>query len=401
MTNIIKNIDDFNFKNKTALLRVDFNVPIDNFKNITDDTRIKYTIPTIKKIIYDGGKIVIISHFGRPKGIQSKKYSLKFLKLFLSKQLNNIPVFFYKNCIGENIEKKINEIKYREILILENLRFHKEEEECNKEFALKLSKYGDIYVNDAFGVCHRYHSSIYILPKFFKKKCIGYLLKKEIENIDKFLSKKVYKPITIILGGSKISTKLDLIDKLWNLSDYILIGGGIAYPFISELGGKIGNSLIDNKINNSTIINIIKKNKKKQKIYFPTDVIISKFFTNSTNNKVSSIFSIPKKYMGLDIGPNTINIFCDIIKKSKTILWNGPMGVFEFSNFSKGTRLIAKEIKKITKKGAFSMIGGGDSISALKQEKCINDISYISTGGGAMLEYLKNKKLPGIISMMI
>ncbi|AFJ90778.1 phosphoglycerate kinase [Blattabacterium sp. (Blaberus giganteus)] len=395
----IKTVNDFNFENQTALIRVDFNVPINEYYEIIDDTRIQYSIPTIQKIISEKGKIVLISHFGRPKGISSKTYSLKFLTHYLYKKLK-INVFFHENCIGETVVKKVNELKNGEILLLENLRFYKEEEREDKNFAYELSKLGDIYVNDAFGVAHRFHTSITILPKFFgKKKCIGLLMKKEIQLLGQFSYGKGKRPITALLGGAKISSKIEVIENLIDFADYILIGGGMSYPFIKMKGGMIGNSMIEK---DQIIEKTLKKiffNKKMNIIHLPKDVIIADSFKNEANTKISPIHSIPNGWMGLDIGPFSIKKFCKIIEKSKTILWNGPVGVFEFSNFSLGTRLIAKSIANTTEKGAFSLVGGGDSIAALKMEKYDKKISYLSTGGGAMLASLKKNKikiLPGI-----
>ncbi|WP_341655784.1 phosphoglycerate kinase [Blattabacterium cuenoti] len=395
----IKTVYDFNFENQTALIRVDFNVPVDKLKKIIDDTRIQYCIPTIKKVISEKGKIVLISHFGRPKGIPSKTYSLKFLTDYLSKQLK-INVIFFEDCIGEDVIKKVHELKYGEILLLENLRFYKEEEKEDINFAYELSKLGDIYVNDAFGVIHRFHTSITILPKFFEnKKCIGLLMKKEIQYLDQFLYEKEKKPITILLGGAKISSKIELVESFIDFADSILIGGGMSYPFIKIKGGTIGNSMIEeDKTIEKTLKKFLKKYQNKINIiHLPKDVVIADSFKNEANTKIVPIHSIPNGWMGLDIGPISIKNFCNIIEKSKTILWNGPVGVFEFSNFSLGTRSIARSIANVTEKGAFSLVGGGDSIASLKMENCDKKISYLSTGGGAMLDYLKkNKTLPGI-----
>ncbi|WP_185860486.1 phosphoglycerate kinase [Blattabacterium cuenoti] len=396
--NKIKTINDFDFKNQTALIRVDFNVPINELSEITDDTRIQCTIPTIQKIISEKGKIVLISHFGRPKGVPSKIYSLKFLTDYLSKKLK-ISVNFCENCIGKTVIKKVKKLKNGEILLLENLRFYKEEEKEDENFAYELSKLGDIYINDAFGVVHRSHASITILPKFFgEKKCIGLLMKKEIQYIDQFLSRKNEKPITVILGGAKISSKIEIIETIINFADYILIGGGMSFSFIKKEGGKIGDSIIENnKIIENTLKTIFNKYQNKMKmLHLPKDVIIADSFNNNANTKIVPIHSIPNGWMGLDIGPVSIKTFCKIIEKSKTIFWNGPLGVFEFSNFSLGTRSIAKAIANITGKGAFSLVGGGDSIASLKMENCEKKISYLSTGGGAMLASLKNEILPGI-----
>ncbi|WP_185873075.1 phosphoglycerate kinase [Blattabacterium cuenoti] len=389
----IKDVNDFNFKNKIALLRVDYNVPVDKYGKITDDTRIKYSLPTINKIISDEGKIVIISHFGRPKGIFNKKYSLKFLIPILSKKLKK-SIIFCPNVIGNDTKNKIKYLKNGNIILLENLRFYREEEKGDEQFSYILSKYGDIYVNDAFGVSHRKHSSITIVPKFFNKKCIGLLMKKEIYNLSIFFSKKISRPVTIILGGVKISSKLNFIKNFINIADYILIGGGLSYPFIKMDSGNIGKSLNNIKEKKKLIQEILYL--KNNIIYFPNDVIAVKN-GNFNNIKIISINNIPNNWKGLDIGPNSINNFCKIINKSKTILWNGPMGLFENNKFSKGTISIAKEIIKITEKNyAFTIVGGGDSIYALKMIKSIDKVSYLSTGGGAMLEFLEKKTLPGI-----
>ncbi|WP_185866355.1 phosphoglycerate kinase [Blattabacterium cuenoti] len=394
----IKTVSDLNFKNKIALVRVDFNVPVNNQSyKIIDDTRILYSIPTIQKIISDSGKVVLMSHFGRPKGKYSKIYSLRFIISYLSKKLK-IPIKFSETCIGKAVEKKISELKNGEILLLENIRFYKEEEEGNENFAFKLSKLGDIYVNDAFGVSHRSHASISIVPKFFgEKKCIGFLMKKEIQSLKKVLEKG-RAPITILLGGAKISSKIAIIENMINLVDYLLIGGAMSYPFIKAQGGKVGNSLVDEYNDLKVLKKIIEqyKKQKKTKILFPKDVIIADSFKNYAQTKIVSIHSIPDGWMGLDIGPTSIKNFCEIINYSRTILWNGPLGVFEFQNFSSGTTSIAKSIVKSTEHGAFSLVGGGDTIAALKIKKYENKISYLSTGGGAMLESLKNKMLPGI-----
>ncbi|WP_185877687.1 phosphoglycerate kinase [Blattabacterium cuenoti] len=390
----IKDVNDFNFKDKTVLLRVDYNVPINQYGKITDETRINYSLPTINKILFDKGKIVIISHFGRPKGVFNNKYSLKFLIPILSKKLKKY-IFFCDKVIGNSTEEKIKNLKNGEIILLENLRFYKEEENGDKQFSYILSKYGDIYVNDAFGASHREHSSITILPKFFNKKCIGLLMKKEILNLSIFFSKKINSPITIILGGAKIESKINFIKNFMKFADYLLIGGGMSYPFIKIDGGNVGNSIIDNIQSKIQLIKeILYENKIKNIIYFPYDVIAIK--SNDDNNiKIVPIHSIPNNWKGLDIGPNSIKNFCNIINKSKTILWNGPMGLFEKKIFSIGTISIAKAIIK-RRNNAFTVVGGGDSILALKMIKSITKISYLSTGGGAMLEFIKNKTLPGI-----
>ncbi|WP_185855835.1 phosphoglycerate kinase [Blattabacterium cuenoti] len=404
----IKTVNDFNFKNKVALVRVDFNVPVDRSKSshkISDDTRIQYSIPTLKKIISDYGKIVLISHFGRPKGSLNRDHnSLKIIIPLLSKQLK-IPIKFSDNCIGENVKKNVKMLKNKEILLLENLRFYKEEEEGNEKFALKLANLGDIYVNEAFSVSHRSHASISVIPKFFdQKKCIGLLMKKEIQSLNKVLGKNKKKPISILLGGSKIYSKIKIIESIIHFADNILIGGGMAYPFIKEKGGNVGNSIVIEKDENEKtkriLKNIIEKCRKKNNLFFPKDVVIADSFHNHATKKIVSIYSIPNGWMGLDIASSSIKYFCDIINESNTIFWNGPLGVFEFPNFSLGTKSIAKAIANATERGAFSLVGGGDTISSLKIEKLEKKISYLSTGGGAMLESFKNQILPGIKAMI-
>ncbi|WP_185850148.1 phosphoglycerate kinase [Blattabacterium cuenoti] len=402
----IKTVRDFNFEGKRVLIRVDFNVPINENYQIIDDTRIQYSIPTIKKILSDKGKVILISHFGRPKGKYSKNFSLKFLVNHLSDELNT-TVKFHNDCIGEKSEKKVNELKTGEILLLENLRFYKEEEKEDINFSKNLARLADFYVNDAFSVSHRLHSSVSVLPKLFNKKCkcIGILMEKEILFLDKFLSGKGKKPVTVLLGGAKIFSKIKIIENLIDFSDHLLIGGGISYPFIKIKGGKIGDSITEienNKNIDDKLTSILNLNNKKNIISLPTDVIISDYFDNSANTKICDIYSIPDKWIGLDIGPNSIKNFCNIINKSKTILWNGPMGVFELQKFSFGTKSIAKAIANATTKNkAFSLVGGGDSVAALKMVGYEKKISYLSTGGGAMLEYLKTKNNPGIQAMMI
>lgn len=395
----IKTVRDFNFEGKKVLIRVDFNVPINENYKIIDDTRIQYSIPTINKIISDKGKVILISHFGRPNGKPSKNFSLRFLVNYLSEKLNT-SVKFHNDCIGETSERKANELKEGEILLLENLRFYKEEEKEDINFSKKLAKLADFYVNDAFSASHRLHSSISLLPKLFnnKCKCIGILMEKEILFLDKFLSGEGKKPITILLGGAKIYSKIKIVENLIDFSDYLLIGGGLSYPFVKRKGGKVGNSIVENNKNiDVKLTSILNLNNKKNKIFLPTDVIIADDFNNLANTKICNIYSIPDKWIGLDIGPNSIKNFCNIINRSKTILWNGPMGVFELQKFSFGTKSIAKAVANATTKNeAFSLVGGGDSIAALKMVGYEKKVSYLSTGGGAMLEYLKTKNNPGI-----
>lgn len=394
----MKTIDDFNFKNQIALVRVDFNVPIDELGNVTDETRIKYSVPTIKKILNDGGNIVLMSHLGRPNGNFIKKYSIKNIIKSVSEILKYEIEFCSSYLNNPNSIKNIFSLKKKRIIILENLRFYQEEENANKEFAYKLSKIGDIYVNDAFGTSHRNHASTVVVPNFFKKKCIGYLMIQEITAINNIIKNK-NKPVTYIIGGSKIGSKISLINNILSSIDYLLIGGGMAYTFIKAIGGNIGNSIIENdKLD--LVIKILEKSKKENVIIqLPVDSIIANSFNNKSQQKISLINKIPNNWQGLDIGPKSIKIFSNIILSSKTIFWNGPLGVFEFPNFSLGTFTIANTIVHVTNKGAFSLIGGGDTISVINKLNIKNKISYVSTGGGAMMELIQGKKLPALLAI--
>lgn len=395
----MKTIDNFNFKDKKALIRVDFNVPINKDFTVKDENRIELSIPTIKKILSDNGKVILISHMGNPNGIYSKQYSLKNIVSILSEKLNT-NVKFYHKCIGQEVKNYINNnLKKQEVIILENLRFYKEEKTKNKFFAEKLYELGDIYVNEAFSCAHRAHTSNYTLPKLFKKKCFGYLFKKEVNNLSDFFLKKK-KPITFILGGSKISTKINLITNILSKIDYLLIGGGMAFTFLKAKGYNVGSSIIEKKFLEKAKNIISKAIENNVKLYYPEDVVISNNkLSNDNNIKISSINNIPINYMGVDIGPNTVKKFNNIIKISKTIFWNGPMGIFEIPKFSIGTINIMKSIIDSTEKGAYSLIGGGDSIASVNKLN-LKKISYISSGGGAMISILEGKKLPGILSMI-
>lgn len=394
----MKTINDFNFKNKKALIRVDFNVPLDDNLHVTDNTRIEAAKPTIIKILEDGGSCILLSHLGRPEG-KEKKYSLKNIADEVSKVIG-IKVKWSADCIGEEAQNSVASLKNGEVLLLENLRFHPQEKNGDEAFAEQLAKLGDIYVNDAFGTAHRAHSSTAIIAKFFpKKKCFGNLLAKEIENINKVL-KKPEKPVTAILGGAKVSSKIGIIKNIVGKTDNIIIGGGMSFTFIKALGGKIGNSLVENdKL--QLALDILKlAEEKNTKIYLPTDAIIADKFANDANKQTVDIKNIPNGWMGLDVGEKTNAIFASVIANSKTILWNGPLGVFEMENFSKGTVKLGDAISEATKNGAFSLVGGGDSVAAVKQFGFENKVSYVSTGGGAMLECLEGKTLPGIEAMM-
>lgn len=394
----MKTIYNFNFKNERVLIRVDFNVPLDKEFNITDDSRIRATLPTLKKILNDGGSLILMSHLGRPKDGPVEKYSMKHLVNHLSSLLKR-PVLFSEDCIGEKTSNLARELKPGDVLLLENLRFHKEEEKGDKDFAKKLASLGTVYVNDAFGTAHRAHASTSIIAEFFPdKKYFGYVMAGEIENANRVLNHSV-KPFTAIMGGAKVSDKILLIEKLLKKVNNLIIVGGMAFTFIKAQGGKIGSSLVEeDKL--SLALHILEAAKKLNvKIYLPVDAIIADKFDANANSKVCEIKNIPDGWMGLDIGPNSENSFSDVIIKSKTILWNGPAGVFEFENFSHGTKSIAENIAAATSNGAFSLIGGGDSAAAINKFNLADKVSYVSTGGGALLEYVEGKVLPGIAAI--
>jgi len=379
------------------MVRVDFNVPLDENFNITDNSRISAALPTINKLISDGAKVILMSHLGRPKG-EEEKFSLKHIVNNLS-ELLNIPVSFSENCIGEKTKREVKNLQNGEVLLLENLRFHPEEKKGDLKFSEQLSELADVYVNDAFGTAHRAHSSTAIIAQFFpNNKYFGLLLKNEIDSLEKAL-RDPKKPFTAIIGGAKISGKIDVITSLLNKVDNLIIGGGMAYTFAKAMGGNIGNSLVENdKVDLAK--SIIKKAKEVGvNLLLPTDSVNADDFNNNANIITSEITNVPNGLMGLDIGEESIQLFSDVIQNSKTIIWNGPMGVFEMSNFEKGTKMIGEAICKSTQNGAFSLIGGGDSVSAIKKFKMEDKVSYISTGGGAMLEYLEGKELPGVMAI--
>lgn len=392
----MKTVDSINFKNKRALVRVDFNVPLNEKYEVTDSTRIKAAIPTLKKILNDGGSIVLMSHLGRPKDGPSDKYSLKHIVSELSKQLG-ISVLFDDDCIDENAFSKSAALKNGEVLLLENLRFYKEEEKGDEAFAQKLSQHGQIYVNDAFGTAHRAHASTAVIAKFFNSdsKCFGFVMAGEVASIDKVLN-QTQKPFTAIVGGAKVSDKILIIEQLINKADNILIGGGMAFTFVKAMGGQIGKSLCeDDRLDVAN--ELIKKAKAKGvNLCIPVDAIVADNFSNDAKKNHVDISKIPDGWMGLDIGNETIKIFGDIIKNSKTILWNGPMGVFEMSSFENGTKQIAFDIVEATKHAAYTLIGGGDSVAAINKYNLADKVSYVSTGGGALLEYIEQGTLPGV-----
>ncbi len=391
----MKTIEDLNFSGKKVLVRVDFNVPLNENFEITDDTRIQAALPTIKKIIESGGSPILMSHLGRPKDAYDAKFSLKHIVPHLAELIGK-PVKFATDCIGsENVEIAENLLP-GEVLLLENLRFHKEEKQGDEEFAKKLAELGDIYLNDAFGTAHRAHASTTIVAKSFpEEKAFGYLIGKELKNMDIVLHNPK-KPFTAIMGGAKVSDKILLIENLLERVDNLIIGGGMTYTFIKALGGKTGNSIVEEDKLDLALTIIEKAKEKGVQLYIPTDNVIADKFDNEAITKVTSSDNIDDGWMGLDIGPDTIREFSEVISNSKTILWNGPMGVFEMSSFQKGTQIIAEAIAEATEKGAFSLIGGGDSVAAINKYNLKDKVSYVSTGGGAMLEYMEGKELPGI-----
>lgn len=391
----MKTIDNFNFKNRKAIVRVDFNVPLNEQFEITDPTRINAAIQTIKKILKDGGSVILMSHLGRPKEGPEEKFSLKHLLPYLEQQLN-LKVHFAGDCIGESAKELSKGLNPNEVLLLENLRFYKEETKGDAEFAKKLSELGDVYVNDAFGTAHRAHASTAIIAQYFpENKLFGYIMGNELENINKVLVEPK-RPLTAILGGAKISGKIEIINNLIDKVDNLIIGGGMMFTFIKALDGNIGNSLIEEDLLETAFAAIEKAKSKNVNLYLPTDAILADQFFNEANINQSNSYDIDEGWMGLDIGEKTIKKFEDVIKKSSTILWNGPMGVFEMSNFETGTKKIAYAVAEATKAGAFSLVGGGDSVAAINKYNLKDQVSYVSTGGGAMLEYIEGKELPGI-----
>jgi phosphoglycerate kinase len=390
----MKTVDTFNFSGKKALIRVDFNVPLNDKYEITDDTRLKAVIPTVNKILKDKGAAILMSHLGRPKGGYEEKYSLKHLVPYLNKTFNT-TVKFAPDCIGAEAEKMASELKPGEILLLENLRFYKEEEKGDAAFAQKLSKLGTVYVNDAFGTAHRAHASTAIIAQYFKDKVCGYVMQAELDNAKKVLEKSE-KPFTAIMGGAKISDKILIIEKLLDKVDNLIIGGGMSYTFFKAMGGNIGSSLVEaDKIDLAK--SLIEKAKKKNiNLMLPEDSVIANAFKNDAQQELADNMNIKDGWMGLDIGPKSRKKFAEVITHSKTVLWNGPMGVFEMSNFANGTITVAEAVVKATKGGGFSLIGGGDSAAAVNNLGFGDDVSYVSTGGGALLEYMEGKELPGV-----
>ena len=391
----MKTVDQIKFLGKKALVRVDFNVPLDKDYNITDDNRMTAALPTIKKILTDGGEVILMSHLGRPKGGPEEKYSLKHLIPHLSDLLGQ-HVEFADDCIGKEAVEKAKALSKGQVLLLENLRFYKEEEKGDVEFAKKLAALGDVYVNDAFGTAHRAHASTAVIAQFFPEaKCFGYLMAAELANAEKVLN-GAEKPFTAIMGGAKVSDKIELIERLLDKVDNLIIGGGMAYTFAKAQGGHIGKSLVEEdklELANS----LIEKAKTKGvNLLLPTDSIVADNFSNDANTDTAQNDSIKDGWMGLDIGPDSIKAFSKVVENSKTILWNGPMGVFEMEKFEQGTKAIAEAVVRATENGAFSLIGGGDSAAAVAKFNFTNEVSYVSTGGGALLEYMEGKELPGV-----
>ncbi len=394
----MKTLNDFDFKDKKAIIRVDFNVPLDENFNVTDVTRIEAAKPTIDKIIADGGSVILMSHLGRPKGAE-EKYSLKHILNKVSKVLG-VNVKFVENCIGDLASEASNNLKNGEVLLLENLRFHNEEEAGDIDFAKKLASLGDIYVNDAFGTAHRAHASTTIIAQFFPKfKCFGSLMEKEIVSLNKVL-KDSKKPVTAVLGGSKVSSKITVIENILDKVDHMIIGGGMTFTFVKALGGKIGNSICEDD-KQELALEILRLAKEKNvQIHIPVDVVAADDFSNTANTKIVDVREIPDGWQGLDAGPKSLENFKEVILASKTILWNGPLGVFEMPTFANGTIELGNFIAESTANGAFSLVGGGDSVAAVKQFGFEHKMSYVSTGGGAMLEMLEGRILPGIEAIL-
>lgn len=392
----MKTIDQLNFKDKKALIRVDFNVPLDEEFKITDDKRMRAALPTITKILNDGGSVVLMSHLGRPKDGPTDKYSLKHILGDLSRMLD-LEVKFAEDCIGEDAVRQAQNLFPGDVLLVENLRFYKEEEKGDVAFAEKLARLGNVYVNDAFGTAHRAHASTSIIAQFFPDaKYFGYLMASEVENAEKILN-HAERPFTAIMGGAKVSDKILLIEKLLDKVDNLIIGGGMAYTFAKAQGGEIGTSLLEADKQALSLELIEKAKAKGVNLILPVDTVIADKFANDADKKDVDSGQIPADWMGLDIGPKSVALFQDVIKNSKTLLWNGPMGVFEMENFQVGTKAVADAVvAATTENGAFSLIGGGDSAAAIAKFGMEEKVSYVSTGGGALLEYMEGKELPGV-----
>ncbi len=394
----MKTIDNYNFHGKKVLVRVDFNVPLNDKFEITDDTRIRAAIPTIQKIRQEGGAVILMSHLGRPKNGPEDKFSLKHLVNNLSTKLDT-EVQFADDCIGAQAKEKSAALQAGEVLLLENLRFYKEETKGDKAFAQKLSELAGAYVNDAFGTAHRAHASTAVIAQFFPNdKMFGYVMANEIKSINKVI-KEGKSPLTAILGGAKVSGKIEIINHLLDKVDNLIIGGGMMFTFIKALGGKVGSSLVEDDLIETAREAIVKADELGVTIYLPSDTVIADKFANDANTQTVPVSEIPDGWMGLDIGPETEKTFAGVIESSATLLWNGPMGVFEMENFSNGTKAVAMALVKATEKGAYTLVGGGDSVAAINKYSLQDKVSYVSTGGGAMLEYIEGKELPGIAAI--
>lgn len=391
----MKNIDQYNLKEKRVITRVDFNVPLNEKFEVTDDTRIRAAVPTIKKLLSSGASVILMSHLGRPKDGPTDKYSLRHLLPVLESHLG-LKVKFAPDCIGDEARQMSADLQPGDVMLLENLRFYKEEEKGDENFAKKLALLADVYVNDAFGTAHRAHASTAIIARFFPGASLfGYLMQDEVASLEK-VTNNPDRPFTAVLGGAKVSGKIEIINNLLDKVDNLIIGGGMMFTFIKAMGGNTGNSLVEDDLL-ETALNAVEKAKKLGvKLLIPTDAIVADKFDNEASQKVLASGNIPDGWMGLDIGPETVKVFSEVILGSKTILWNGPMGVFEFPNFAFGTREIAHSIVKATSSGAFSLVGGGDSVAAVNKYDLADKVSYVSTGGGAMLEYIEGKLLPGV-----
>lgn len=393
----MKSLSGISFSGKKVLVRVDFNVPLDSSFQVTDDTRLRATIPTLKHILEAGGAVILMSHLGRPKEGPTDKYSLRHVVPALEKLLGK-SVQFANDCIGQEAIDKAAALKAGEVLLLENLRFYKEEEKGDAGFAAKLAALGNVYVNDAFGTAHRAHASTAVMAAHFSEKCAGFVMEAELVNAQKVLDGAV-RPYVAIMGGAKISDKILIIEQLLDKVDTLIIGGGMAYTFFKAQGGAIGNSLLEADKQDLALSLIEKAKAKGVKLLLPPDSVVADAFSNEANRKVASNTEIPDGFMGLDIGPKAIEEFTAALKGAKTILWNGPMGVFEMSNFAKGTESIAHAVVKATAEGGYSLIGGGDSAAAVNQLGFGDQVSYVSTGGGALLEYMEGKVLPGVAAL--
>jgi phosphoglycerate kinase len=393
----MQTIDSYNFSEKKAIIRVDFNVPLNDQFEITDDTRIRAALPTIKKVLEGNGSVILMSHLGRPKGVD-EKFSLKHIVAHLSAKIG-VDVKFADDCIGESAKTMAADLKDGEVLLLENLRFYGEEKAGDEAFAKKLADLADLWINDAFGTAHRAHASTAVIAKFFPNdKMFGYVMEGELSSVDKVL-KDSKRPLTAIMGGAKVSSKIDIIKTLMPKVDHLIIGGGMTYTFVKSMGGKIGNSLVeDDKLDIAR--DILKEAEENNvKLHLAVDALIADDFSNDANTKECNVSEIPADWMGLDVADETIKNFSKVIEESETILWNGPVGVFEMDNFAKGTKAIADAIVTATDKGAFSLIGGGDSVAAINKYNLADKVSYVSTGGGALLEYIEGKELPGVAAI--